>query len=56
VQAVPIPKRKATSREANPQPLAWLTWNLPLGYQIDAGWLTNWPLYSNSVMRGGMVK
>jgi len=28
----------------------------PLGYQIDAGRMTNWLLYSNSVMQGGMVK
>jgi len=29
---------------------------LGLGYQINTKSLTNWPLYLNRVMRGGMVK
>jgi len=28
----------------------------PVGYQIDGGWMTNWPFYSNCVMPGGMVE
>jgi len=28
----------------------------PLGYQIDTSRMTNWPLYSNSVMRSSMVE
>jgi len=49
---------KVPSREANPQPLTWQTWNLSirLGYQINTGWLKNWPLYLHHNMRGGMVK
>jgi len=27
----------------------------PLGNQINAGRMTNWPLYANSVIGGGMV-
>jgi len=27
-----------------------------LSYQIDTGRMTNWPLYLNSVMWGGMVE
>jgi len=27
----------------------------PLHHEVDTTWLTNWPLYSNRVMRGGMV-
>jgi len=26
-----------------------------LGYQIDNGWITNWSLYSNGIIRGGTV-
>jgi len=28
----------------------------PVGFQIDARWVTNWLLYSNCVMRGGVVE
>jgi len=28
----------------------------PLGYQINASWVTKWLLYSNRVMQGGMIE
>jgi len=28
----------------------------PLGYQINASWVTKWPLYSDCVNRGNMVE
>jgi len=55
--SIPLRKGKAPSQEVNP-PNHWhgRLGTYPLGYQINASWVTTWPLYSNRVMRGSMVE
>jgi len=58
VQAVTITKRQGARQVERWTRNHWhgRLETYPLRYQVDASWVTNWPLYSKWIMRGSLVE